>query len=133
MKSYPTVVQVIEPGLNSMNITQRELAEVLGYKRQNIITMWKTGQTPVPLKVVSEMSYYIGVDPAYLMRVCLNEYHPDVLEAMDETLGHSITEIEQGVLSIFRNAVPTGDLRLSRSARKTLKETFEDVYESQPA
>ena len=48
---------------------QNEIAAELGYERPNIITMFKKGQTKVPIEKIPAFAKVIGVDQAFLMRI----------------------------------------------------------------
>lgn len=67
--------------------SQMEIAAEVGFPKANVLTMIKKGQTKLPIPRVPAMAKALGVDPARLMRIVLAEYHPDILEAVESTLG----------------------------------------------
>lgn len=67
--------------------TQREIALEIGYGRPNLITMFKQGQTKVPIEVVPRLAKALDEDPAVLLRLALREYLPNALRVIEEHLG----------------------------------------------
>lgn len=67
--------------------SQKEIAEEVGFPKANVLTMIKKGQTKLPIPRVPAMAKSLGVDPARLMRIVLAEYHPEILEAIEGTMG----------------------------------------------
>src|ERR1700722_20655079 len=57
--------------------TQREIAQEAGYEMPNIISMFKRGESKVPLEKIPLLSKALGVDPAHLFRLALEHYWPN--------------------------------------------------------
>lgn len=87
---------------------QNEIAAELGYERPNIISMFKKGQTKIPINKIAPLAKAIGVDPARLLRMALLEYSPETLVAIEEILGDMVTNNERQILAVIRQE--TGDL-----------------------
>jgi transcriptional regulator with XRE-family HTH domain len=85
--------------------TQREIAFKIGYTNPNIITMFKQGLTKVPIEAIPRLANALDEDPAFLLRMALREYMPDVLKTVEGTLGRIITEDEQEILQAIRSVV----------------------------
>tara|TARA_R110002110_G_scaffold376568_2_gene586697 strand:+ start:205477 stop:205764 length:288 start_codon:yes stop_codon:yes gene_type:complete len=62
--------------------TQREICEDIGYPHPNIITMFKNGETKVPLNKVPALAQALEIKPDKLMRLALQEYYPDAYQAI---------------------------------------------------
>lgn len=83
--------------------SQKEIAEEIGYQKPNIITMFKKGDTKVPINKVSELATALGVDPVHFLRVVLTEYSPSTWEVLEKIMGTTmVSENELSVLSVIR-------------------------------
>ena len=56
------------------NMTNEELADKLGYVRPNIISMWRTGRTRVPLDRLPKLADILGVSLAHLLVLWMDQY-----------------------------------------------------------
>src|SRR5271168_2244911 len=54
--------------------TQREIAQEVGYETPNIISMFKRGESKLPLNKIPLLSKALGVDPAHMFRLALEQY-----------------------------------------------------------
>lgn len=81
---------------------QAEIAKELGYPNPNIVTMWKTGATKIPIEVVPGLARALNVDPGFLLRFAMREYVPKVLAAVEEILGDVVTQHERMILKELR-------------------------------
>ena len=84
--------------------TQKQIAAEVGYPKPNIITMFKQGLTKVPLEKVPVLARSLGVDPAHMLRMALQEYQPEVLEVVEQFNGALLTDEEQELLGLVREA-----------------------------
>jgi len=67
--------------------TQKEIAAEVGFPKANVLTMMKQGITKVPISRVPALARALEVEPAELMKIVLKEYQPEILEAIEESLG----------------------------------------------
>jgi plasmid maintenance system antidote protein VapI len=81
-----TIAEHIDKLIVRSSKTQREIALEIGYERPNIITMFKQGRTKVPIEVVPRLAKALDEDPAFLLRMALREYMPEVLKVIEEHL-----------------------------------------------
>src|SRR6202051_1152482 len=56
--------------------TQREIAQEAGYETPNIISMIKRGESRVPLEKIPLLAKALGVDPAHMFRLAMEQYWP---------------------------------------------------------
>lgn len=99
----PTIAEFLTRKIDESSKTQREIAVELGYENPNIITMFKTGDTKLPLTTVGPMARALGVDPVYLLRLAMSEYMPETFKAVEHSLGTTIlTDNERELLDEFR-------------------------------
>ncbi|TXL70848.1 helix-turn-helix transcriptional regulator [Vineibacter terrae] len=99
-------------------LTQREIATKLGYDKQNIVSMFKTGQAKVPINKIGPLARILEVDAVWLLRRCLQEYHPDLWAVLEDTLGPRVTAHEVEILAALREATDDMDPRLSTPSAK---------------
>lgn len=93
MTVQPTLVSVaqfITIKVHESGKTQREIAQEAGFHNPNIITMFKTGATKVPVERVGSLARALGVDPAYLLRLVMTEYAPDTWHEVEQSLGNVV-------------------------------------------
>lgn len=99
----PTVAELLTRKIDESSKTQKEIAIEIGYESPNIITMFKTGDTKLPLAVVGPMARALEIDPVYLLRLVMSEYMPETFLAVEHALGTTIlTDNERELLDEFR-------------------------------
>ena len=128
-KSNISVAEFVEAQVGLCGKSQKQIAEEAGFPKPNIITMFKTGDTKIPLEKIGRFAKAIGVDPIHLFKLCMAEYHPETwveIQAMTDQPVLSVNEIE--ILEVVRSAnvvnprVRTDeDRNRIRSAIETLK------------
>lgn len=111
MRTAPTrmsVAEFIADKLAESDKTQREVAEECGFENPNIITMFKTGTTKLPLNRIGPVARAIGADPAHLLRLVMTEYMPETWEAIENVLQSTVlTTNELELIRAYRKV--TGD------------------------
>jgi len=104
--------------IDRSDLTQREIAAKLGYEKQNVISMFKTGQTKVPVNKIGPLARILRVDAVWLLRRALLEYQPNLWEALEDTLGPRVTANEVEILTALRAATDDTDPKLNGPAAK---------------
>ena len=56
------------------NLTNEELATRMGYARPNIISMWRTGRTRIPLDKLTQLADLLKVELIELLPLWLEQY-----------------------------------------------------------
>lgn len=108
--SKMTVAKFLTIKLNECDKKQREVATELGYDKANIITMFKTGATKLPVASVGAMARALGVAPVFLLRLTFREYYPETFNAIEHALGGSIlTANENRLLALIREYTDHAD------------------------
>lgn len=88
--------------------TQRQVAEECGFDNPNIITMFKTGSTKLPLNRIGPLAKALDVDPAHLLRLTLLEYMPETWQAVENIMQSTILSAnELALIRAYRQV--TGD------------------------
>jgi hypothetical protein len=85
--------------------TQKQIAEEAGFQKPNIITMFKKGDTKLPLEKIGRIAKAIEVDPIHLMCMCLREYMPETFWEIEKMFGQPVlTANELEILEIVRRS-----------------------------
>lgn len=80
--------------------TQAEIASEAGFANANMMTFLKNGKNKVPLDRVPSLAKALEVDPAYLMRLALDQaVGATAAKAITEIFGTPATENERGWLA----------------------------------
>lgn len=105
--------------------TQAEIASEAGFGNANMMTFLKNGRNKVPLDRVPSLAKALEVDPAYLMRLALDQaVGATAAKAITEIFGTPATENECGWLTELRDASENTDPRLTARSRATLRGIF---------
>jgi hypothetical protein len=103
-----TVADFIADRLAESDKTQRQIAEECGFETPNIITMFKTGATKLPLNRIGPLAKAMEIDAAHLLRLVMLEYAPDTWEAIENVMQSTVlTANELLLIRAYRQA--TGD------------------------
>lgn len=106
------------------HFNQREIAIMAGYTRPNIITMFKTGDTKIPLDKVPVLSEILGIDPKKFLRVALKEYMPELLETIESVQSVIVTDNEVEILKELRGLTNDTDPELAASEQREALRMF---------
>ena len=105
--------------------TQAEIASEAGFPNANMMTHLKNGRNKVPLDRVPALAKALEVDPAYLMRLALDQaVGATAAQAIIEIFGTPVTENERGWLAELRDASGNSDPRLTARGRTALRGIF---------
>lgn len=84
---------------------QTEIAEQAGFDKPNVITMIKQGKTKVPLNKIGSMAKALEIDPVFFMKMCLNEYLPDLAESIQSITNQPIITVnEWEIIQVIRQS-----------------------------
>jgi len=105
--------------------TQAEIASEAGFPNANMMTFLKNGRNKVPLDRVPSLAKALEVDPAYLMRLALDQaVGATAAKAITDIFGTPATENERGWLQELRDASDNSDPRITARSRATLRGIF---------
>ena len=109
----------------SFKKTQAEIASEAGFANANMMTFLKTGKNKVPLDRVPSLAKALEVDPAYLMRLALDQaVGATAAKAITDIFGTPATENEGGWLAELRDASDNTNPRLTARSRAALRGIF---------
>ena len=86
----PTVAEFLADKIAAIDKTQRQIAEECGFDNPNIITMFKNGLTKLPINRIGPLAKALDVDPAYLLRLVMNEYMQDSWEFIENIMQSTV-------------------------------------------
>lgn len=88
--------------------TQTEIAKIAGFDKPNVLSMMKKGITKIPIDRVPALARACGTDPKVMLRIVMQEYHPNVWGVLNDTLGDQImlSEEERSLIARHRGEAP---------------------------
>lgn len=105
--------------------SQAEIASEAGFANANMMTFLKNGRNKVPLDRVPSLAKALEVDPAYLMRLSLDQaVGATAAKAITEIFGTPATENERGWLMEIRDASDNSDPRITSRSRASVRGIF---------
>ncbi|WP_246020825.1 helix-turn-helix domain-containing protein [Paracoccus subflavus] len=105
--------------------SQREIAHEAGFMNPNLISMFKTGASKIPLDRVPSLARSLEVDPAFLMQLALEQAVGKTASvALLEVFGTPTTVNERAWLLEIRDASDHTDPKLTARSRTVLRSIF---------
>jgi transcriptional regulator with XRE-family HTH domain len=105
--------------------TQSDIASEAGFVNPNMLTMLKQGASKVPLDRVPALAKALDCDPAWLLRLALEQGEGDTAAAaIFEIVGQPITKNEHGWIAEVRDASGDTDPRLTTRGRAAIRAVF---------
>lgn len=98
------------------DLTQREIAAKAGYRRANIITMFKTGETKIPIDKIPTFAEILGIDAKRFLRVALEEYMPPIMYVIEDVLATVLSDNEIEIINELRLITNNGDPKMSKAS-----------------
>jgi transcriptional regulator with XRE-family HTH domain len=96
-------------------LNQREIAEAAGYRAPNIISMFKTGTTRIPVEKIPVLSRALHIDPKRFLREVMEEYQPTIWVVLQSIMGGHTTANEDAFLKQLRERVDDDHIVLRTS------------------
>jgi DNA-binding Xre family transcriptional regulator len=104
---------------------QADIAAEVGFINPNVVTMLKSGASKLPLDRVPALAKALECDPAYLLRLALEQAVGDTAaRAIIDILGSPVTANERGWPDELRDASDHADPRLTARLRTALRGMF---------
>ena len=107
----------------SVGRTNEDVAGELGYRSANIISMWRTGRTRVPLDKLPGVARLMKLDMVALLPAWFEQQwgdRTDVAVLQKTILSRITTDREARLLSALREAVPAGGLEFTHDQIKAM-------------
>ena len=107
--------------INGSDKTQAELTQEVGFAKSNVLTMFKQGRSPFPIKYVIPLCRATGDDPQKLLTACMTTYMPEVLETITSVNNMAIDETEKYVIKQWRAVRAKFDAAPGQNPQKSKK------------
>ena len=78
-----TVAEIVNDAIETGNLRQNIVAEEAGFPKPNLIYMFKTGKTKVPLDKAGKLAKALKLDPYEFWFKCWKEYSPETLKEFE--------------------------------------------------
>lgn len=104
-----------------LRLPQTEIAEALGYDPPNIISMFKTGRTMVPIEIIPKLAGLLGVSELYFMELALEAYHPTLWMVIERAFGKLVSENEIDIVDVIEPPVQAPHLLIRKEPRKRVR------------
>ena len=105
--------------------SQIEISVEAGFVSQNMVAMLKSGSSKLPLDRVPSLARALECDPAYLLRLTLEQVVGDTAaHALVEIMGTPVTRNELGWLNEIREASDHSDHRMTARGRVAIRSVF---------
>jgi hypothetical protein len=97
--------------------TQREIAAEAGFNRPNIISMFKSGETQVPLDRIPAFAKALEADPAHIFRLAMQDYWPELRAVVDGIFGRNMASANEIEIFLTKWRAATRDADPAPNAR----------------
>jgi hypothetical protein len=123
-----TVAEYVAQQIVLCGKDQTTIAEEVGFNKPNVITMIKQGKTKVPLERIGSMAKALNVDPVFFLKLCINEYLPDLMPAITAITGQPIiTANEMEFINVIRSSKVSNPKLRTPEDKKRLKEVVDTL------
>jgi hypothetical protein len=103
----------LDANWSKLGLTNEQAAAAIGFRAPNVISMWRTGRTPVPLGRVLRIAELMGIDPMVLVILWLEQEEtrdPDFPLGISALVRKRVcTRNEQPLLDAARIATTNSD------------------------
>ncbi|MGY6697604.1 MAG: XRE family transcriptional regulator [Roseinatronobacter sp.] len=104
---------------------QVEIATQAGFTNPNFLSMLKAGSSKLPIDRVPDMARALDADPAYLLRLTLEQQlGPVAARAVDDLLGTPLSKNERAWIEELRDASDNLDPTMTKKSRGALRAIF---------
>tara|TARA_R110000782_G_scaffold54577_1_gene115319 strand:- start:110 stop:541 length:432 start_codon:yes stop_codon:yes gene_type:complete len=112
--------EFIDARWSTTGLTNDQAAGKFGFKAANVVSMWRTGKTPIPIARLPMIAQLLRVDLTLLFVLWLKQYRartdsapPVLIEVLER---HLVTANEAEVIWTLRNATKNADPVFSATA-----------------
>jgi hypothetical protein len=112
-------------------VSQADIARALDYEKANIISMFKTGMTKVPLDKIPALAEVLRVDPAHLMKLGLEQYWPGRINILNQFFEQMVTANELELVKAVREAAGDTDYKFRPETLAEIRELVQNAISSE--
>lgn len=129
-KPKSKTAEYIRVEMEHSTLTQKEVADYVGFKTPNIITMIKQGSTKLAIDKVPKFAKALKIDPARLLKMVYKEYDEAKWEAITEIMGEPVTKTERAVLALLARIAPSTEVESPMEIKSYLAKIEEALTKS---
>lgn len=105
------LTQFLTQAQESMNLSDEQMAQELGFSRPSVYTLCKGGKMKMPMSKVPLLAKVLKVPASDVLTVMLTEYDPELLAVINKSWGSmALTAGEKKVLSAYRSLAKGHDV-----------------------
>lgn len=112
-KTPTPLSEFIDARWDALNLRNHEAADRLGITSPNMISMWRTGQTPIPLGRLQAIAALLAIDVVRLYSLWLQQQRlrdPDISAEFVELIqARTVSQNEADLVRAVRNATKNAD------------------------
>lgn len=102
--------EFLDEAIENSGRTQREIAEIAGFRSANILSMMKQGGTKVPIERIPALARACRVDPRTFAEIAMKEYHPEIWTVLESVFSRPMTFEEEKLMALVELADLQEDL-----------------------
>ena len=114
----------------NVHISVRDVAAAAGYERPNIFSMFRSGETKIPIDRAFAMARALKIDEAHFMRLVMKQHWPEVAAQFDTLFGGPLSANERKLLELWRNATSNEDPNITGALKQRLREVIRETREA---
>ena len=108
MAKPTTVAAFLGAAIDISGKTQKQIAQEVGYRKPNLLSMMKNGDTKIPIDKIPLIARACGVDEKHFLRIALEEYMPENWKVIRDTLAADlVSDQEMELVRAFREVRDT--------------------------
>ena len=88
--------------IDRSGLTQREIANAVGWDRPNIVSMIRTGEMKIPIGRIPAFCSSCDADPVELIKIAMMEYHPEAWKVLVAAFDEPVTKSEAVIIRAIR-------------------------------
>jgi hypothetical protein len=120
------VHQVIAQAVSRSGKSRTQIASEIGYYGAKVIKNYEEGALQVPLDKIGPLATALNLDPVFLLRLALLEYHPEIQGAIETLFGGRalLTQNEISLIQALRKLTDYSDPPFALETRGDTIEVF---------
>ncbi|MBP1152776.1 helix-turn-helix domain-containing protein [Methylocaldum sp. RMAD-M] len=105
------VAKVVAQAISISKKTRTEIAKEVGYDRPEIINMFESGLTRIPIERIGRFAIALDLEPRFLIRLAMAEYMPEVFKTLEQIFGAGLflTKNEEQLIRMLRKITDNTD------------------------
>lgn len=112
--SVSRVFQMLFDEVDRRGDTLEMVAKVCELRSASVLVQCWRGVLIIPISYIPGIARYLGVDPAWLLRIYLEDHLPDTMKMIEQCgLSMLVTERERELLLAYRRATGGQDLTMT--------------------